>query len=202
MAKKNTEKTVTHIPNTNVKKGNYSAEESAQRLLTSCWHASPGNKEVTIFPVDSVQIAKKLDLHVISFAHYIEGIGSDVSSFLVPNKDEQPTIWLRNSESDNRKRLNVAYLLGYFMIQLNEGLLNEDFYYEIKRGQTFSTPDEIFVKDFALELLMPKQIFKVKAGENLNPTTQEPDPIHLAQYFQVSLEAVLMRIKLLSATAK
>lgn len=199
MVKKNTEKTVTYIQNTNVKKGDYSPEESAQRLLTSCWKTHPITKEVVIFFVDSVQIAKKLDIQIVFWDHDIEGIDSDVSSFLFAKKDEQPAIWLRKSDSDNHKRLNAAYLLGYFMIQLNEGLLSEDFYYETKRGQVFSTPDEIFARDFALELLMPKQTFIVIAGENLNPSTQTPDPIALFQYFGVSLEAVLTRMKLLSA---
>lgn len=150
--------------------------QEAERLRASAW----GDK----FPVDPVQIARRLGINVRQAP-----LSPDVSGALVKKLGQDPTILLNADDHPNRQRFTAAHELGHFVSRENEP---DEYEYVDLRDTVFSSagtnPDEIFANQFAANLLMPEREVSRLKDESYTPT-------QMALYFGVSQDAMAFRLK-------
>jgi Zn-dependent peptidase ImmA (M78 family) len=150
--------------------------QEAERIRLSAW----GN----VFPVDPVQIARRLGIDVREAT-----LRDDISGALVKKLGEDPTILLNASDSPNRKRFTAAHELGHFVTRED----SPDTYEYIDLRDTMwsaagTNPEEVFANQFAANLLMPESEVQRLRTEGLSPT-------QMALYFKVSQDAMANRLK-------
>lgn len=154
-----------------------SAKQSAQEVRETAW----GDRGI---PIDPVTIARALGVEVL------EGQMPDsVSGAIIKEAGDDATIFIEQSDSDNRKRFTVAHELGHYVSKADEG--DEDFEYVDYRGALAASgtnAEEIFANQFAAELLMPEKEVR-KAWREHNSVSV------LALDFGVSSDAMSFRLK-------
>jgi Zn-dependent peptidase ImmA (M78 family) len=151
------------------------AAADADRIRATTWGY--------VFPVDPVRIARRLGIDVLDAY-----LAPNVSGALIKKPGEDPTVFLNATDSPNRKRFTCAHEIAHF-VQRSESV--DEYEWVDLRGPLSAAGlefDEIYANQFAAALLMPAdEIRKLhRAGKN---------DIELAQYFDVSREAIQFRLK-------
>lgn len=150
--------------------------QEADRLRASAWGST--------FPVDPVQIARRLGIDVRQAP-----LSPSVSGALVKRLGEDPAILLNANDHPNRQRFTCAHELGHFVTREDEPDVYE---YVDLRDTVFSSagtgPDEVFANAFAANLLMPQDEVARLEEQGYTPT-------RMALYFGVSQDAMGFRLK-------
>ena len=157
--------------------------KSAERILQRFWAGQ-------LYPVDPIAIAKKMGLQVFNAA-----LPNDVAGAIMKKPGEPASIFLNQSDTRQRRRFTCAHELGHYVdiIERNQVV---DSYQIIEHRTNFSTedcmPNEHFANHFAAYLLMPDQELSLKRHNSV---------WQLAEYFDVSPETMLVRMKQIGLTA-
>ena len=159
------------------------AEEAAAQVLQRAWAAGDGSIQL---PVDPVEVAARLGIATV-----VMHLPDDVSGAIIKQPDGPARIYLRPSDTDNRKRFTCAHELGHYMKKLIENDVEELdslSYIDVRTPRAAEGTDEaeIFANSFAAALLMPPKEFCeiFEASSNRFET---------ARVFQVSADAVTNR---------
>ena len=160
-------------------------EEIATGLLAEQGIDSPA------VPVES--IANALGIQVVRSA-----ADWNQSGFLLRDSG-QTIIGLNSRNAPVRQRFTIAHELGHFHLHEGKKLIVDQSAVINKRDQLASTgtdEQEIEANAFAASLLMPKNMVKEAAEEELrtNPATREDFISSLAKKFDVSAEAMSIRL--------
>lgn len=152
------------------------AKEAAQSLLDYAWSSD-------VFPVDPVQIAKKLEISVVQMK-----LSEGVSGALIKESGGDPVIVLSELDGKNRQRFSCAHELGHYAHRL----INDADHYEYidlrsELSETGSNAEEIYANEFAANLLMPD--YEVKKLYKKMPF------FLLISHFGVSESAMTFRLK-------
>jgi Zn-dependent peptidase ImmA (M78 family) len=149
--------------------------KDAERIRTMVW--TEGR-----FPVDPVQIARRLGIDVRQAY-----LSESVSGALVKNLGEDPAILLNASDHANRQRFTCAHELGHFVSRESD----PDAYEYVDLRDTIwsaagTNPDEVYANQFAANLLMPEKEVRKLHGKK---TVTE-----MALYFGVSQDSMHYRL--------
>lgn len=159
-------------------------EQLAQRAL-SVYH---GGDSYGI-PIDPVQIARSLGINV--FASKLDNSLSGMIAKL--GADGDVNIFVNSEHAAVRQRFTTAHELGHYFAK--QELPDADVATYIHRRDSLSAcgtnSEEIFANQFAAELLMP-------AAEVRRLKSVGFDLMALASRFNVSLDAMTLRLKNLS----
>lgn len=152
------------------------AKQAADSLLQHSWVEG-------VFPVDPVQIAKKIGIDVFDME-----LSENISGALIKEKGKDPIIVLSESDSNNRRRFSCAHELGHYAHRI----LNDGDHYEYvdlrsELSSKGSNDEEIFANQFAANLLMPESEVK--------KALKEVPAFLLAQHFGVSDDAINFRLR-------
>lgn len=128
-------------------------------------------------PIDVVHIASVNKIKVIKFPK-IDYQGM----FFFDRKTFVPTIHVNGSDPEVRQRFTIAHELGHYFSGHN------DAYRDIYTSNGYNQ-DEILANNFAAELLMPKDKIEYYMDQLIIK-----DMSHLARIFNVSKEALLIRL--------
>jgi Zn-dependent peptidase ImmA (M78 family) len=156
------------------------ARNDAEEVLNSVWLPFHAAEPI---PVDPIQIARRLGV-VVYRTHELD---QNVSGALVKEPNTDPTILINAMDSRNRQRFTCAHELGHYIHR--SGTEEKEFSYIDLRDPVASKgldPDEIYANQFAACLLMPESFLKARKGAG---------PVALAALFNVSLEAMNLRLK-------
>jgi Zn-dependent peptidase ImmA (M78 family) len=149
------------------------AQLDAEGILRSIWGGY-------IFPVDPIQIARKLGISVVD-AH----LAGDVAGAIVKEDGKDPVILLNEADHPNRKRFTAAHEIGHFIRR------SDDSFEYVDRRDTLSTmgtnPDEIYANAFAANLLMPESEVRRLHDERVSD-------LEMALRFGVSRDAMNVRL--------
>lgn len=152
------------------------AKEAAESLLNYAWYSG-------VFPVDPVQIAKKLEIEVFDM-----DLSSNVSGALIKEQGRDPVIILSESDNKNRRRFSCAHELGHYAHRmLNDGDHYEYIDLRSELSSQGSNAEEVFANQFAANLLMPES--------EVRKALKEVPAFLLAQHFGVSDDAMNFRLR-------
>lgn len=172
-----------------------SIEASANRLLST--------HSIQNAPIDVVGIASALGVTV-----HFEQLEDEVSGMLVVKNDERHII-VNKGHHPNRRRFTIAHELGHLMLHYKQG---DEVYVDTKlvvyhrsgRNQDYSHPhatttpqQEREANSFASALLMPKSIVEQFVDSQGIDVFDEFDLARLAQAFDVSEQAMYIRLNTL-----
>lgn len=133
-----------------------------------------------ILPIDPVTIAEKMGINVYNLK-----LPNTVSGSILKEPGQDASIYVNDSDSENRKRFTIACEIGHYVFNSENG--DEEFSYVDYRMST-SGDLEVFSTKFAEELLMPyRQLNKIY--------TRTRSVSMLALEFGVSTEVMLNRLK-------
>jgi Zn-dependent peptidase ImmA (M78 family) len=135
------------------------------------------------FPVDPVDIAYQLGIKVFS-----ANIGSDVSGMLRQDEGLPPEIYLDIADPPVRRRFSCAHELGHYMRHVDKEDEIAFVDYRDGRARRGDDPEEVYANNFAANLLMPE-------AEVRHVWAEQPSPVALARYFDVSIDAMTFRLK-------
>ena len=162
-------------------------EELANRVLRDA-----GIQEA---PVKVEDIAKA---HNITIKNY--DLGADVSGVLVL-KEGKATIGVNPNDQQVRKRFTIAHELGHYFLEHQRGGLFVDSHkkhfavmYRDAQSSTGEILQEQEANAFAAALLMPRSLLEAKTRKFNFDLTDESDLKNLARQFQVSSQAMAIRI--------
>jgi len=168
------------------------AEKEASRLIESEWNVPERG-----LPVDPIFIAERLGVQVYSM-----DLKPEVDGMLKFDRvGEPPVIFIPNEAPKNRWRFSVAHELGHFVVQLRNDpsgstdVPETDVFYRDPDSQSAKKPLEVFCNQFAAALLMPENYVRALVAEGKTD-------LSLAHYFEVSLEAMTIRLKNLGLLAE
>ncbi|MBY3413134.1 ImmA/IrrE family metallo-endopeptidase [Rhizobium laguerreae] len=157
-------------------------EEEASALLSRVGFDSAG-------PVDPVAVANELGLKVFNATFDDEGIHG-----LIAKRPSNTSIFVNVNDKPVRKRFTVAHELGHFVLHLAAG--EGEFIDTQDNFRTVQDPDtpwddkrrsEWEANVFAAALLMPPEAVH-RAWKEIG------DPEGMAAYFQVSRQAMALRL--------
>ncbi|NKJ03853.1 ImmA/IrrE family metallo-endopeptidase [Rhizobium sp. SG741] len=157
-------------------------EEEASALLSRIGVDSAG-------PVDPVAVANELGLKVFNATFDDEGIHG-----LIAKRPTNTSIFVNVNDKPVRKRFTVAHELGHFVLHLAAG--EGEFIDTQDNFRTVQDPDtpwddtrraEWEANVFAAALLMPREAV-LRAWKEIG------DPDGMAAYFQVSRQAMALRL--------
>jgi Zn-dependent peptidase ImmA (M78 family) len=136
---------------------------------------------IGVFPVDPVDIAKKLGVRVLRTS-----LPEDVSGVLYKEVGKDAVILLHESDSKSRLRFTCAHELGHFYLKDGTGEQFDWFDFRNSQSTTGSDPEEVFANGFAAALLMPEA--EVKSVQKLGKFA-------LKEHFGVSAGALKIRFR-------
>ena len=163
-------------------------------------------KDLGLFsaPVKVDAVAGALNLSV-----YPEELEDDVSGVLVVNNGSG-SVLLNQRQSPNRRRFTLAHEIGHFVLHWLDGQ-KEDRLFLDRRYPTFSKVDDsVYLRssskstspdeerqanEFASAMLMPRQLVLDYVKSSNLAFTDEEDVARCARAFQVSEQAMLIRLK-------
>lgn len=165
------------------------AAHDARRALESFRQADPTAPDL---PIDPVRIARSLGINVYSakLAPTLSGLVTRLD----PNGGTD--IYVNSEHAPVRQRFTAAHELGhYFAVENEPGGESQVFVHRRDALSACGTDhEEIFANQFAAELLMPELDVRRLEGVGL-------EPIDLARRFNVSLDAMNIRLKSLGLAA-
>lgn len=155
------------------------ASSAAAGLLDAAWNGR--------FPVDPVQIAKKIGVQV-----YSDTLPESVSGAIIKKPGSDAIILIEQKDSSNRQRFTCAHELGHFVdeLQNNGEEYNEFEHIDLRSdmARRGTDPKEIFANEFAASLLMPEEEVKKRY-------VKDKSTMSLSICFGVSPQAMQFRLK-------
>jgi Zn-dependent peptidase ImmA (M78 family) len=167
------------------------ARLAAERLVARLGIDSP--------PVDVHRIASELGLTVVS-----DNLGADVSALLLTD-GVSSVIGVHGKHVPTRQRFSIAHEIGHFVLrhqfQPGEHVHIDRGRYISERGLRASTgvdPKEVEANQFAASLLMPAKILRSRVSQLGGQHLLEDEVRQLAREFQVSEQAMTIRLTVLN----
>ncbi|MCI4013030.1 ImmA/IrrE family metallo-endopeptidase [Brevibacterium sp. ZH18] len=158
-----------------------SARREAKKLLDNCWDGS--------YPVRLRPFNDELNAEA-----YAADLGNKLSGVVSKASGQPAKIVLNSRHVDRRNRFTWAHELGH-VVERRELAQDDDYSFEeLSRGQDYDL-HEFFADEFAGSLLMPKD--KIEELQRWNYS-----PIDMAEFFDVSVDAVEKRLKRLTRHPK
>lgn len=146
-------------------------------------------------PIDIRDIAHSLGLHLTE-----ANLGEGVSGLLVTNA-EVAHIFVQSSNHEHRKRFTIAHEIAHHCLghqfEKGEHVIVDKGYFISQRGPQAAAgvdPKEIEANQFAACLLMPSKILREKVLALGPGPLLDFDVIELAKEFQVSEQAMTIRL--------
>lgn len=152
------------------------ARREAQDLLNLCWDGR--------YPVRLRPFSDELKAEA-----YTADLGNDLSGVVSKAAGQPARIVLNSRHVDRRNRFTWAHELGH-VVERKSIAGDKDYSFEEARGQKYDL-HEFFADEFAGALLMPAE--ELSRLQQLGYTTTQ-----IAEHFDVSVNAVNMRIKRLA----
>jgi Zn-dependent peptidase ImmA (M78 family) len=154
------------------------AQMDAEGVLRSVWGGY-------VFPVDPIQIARKLGINVVD-GH----LGPSIAGAIIKEDGKDPVILLNETDHPNRKRFTAAHEIGHF---IRRSASDDSFEY-VDRRDTLSTmgtnADEMYANAFAANLLMPEAEVRRLHRDGVSD-------LEMALRFGVSRDAMNVRLSTL-----
>lgn len=149
-------------------------------------------------PIDVERVAKHLQLKIA----YAE-LGEGVSGLLI-SKGDRTAIAVQGSDASNRKRFTIAHEIGHFYLrhQFEPGEhVHVDHGHVItprnSRSSTGVDPKEIEANQFAACLLMPTKLLEARIKALRTRSLRDSHVTYLANEFEVSEQAMTIRLSTL-----
>lgn len=149
-------------------------------------------------PINVEGIAGALNIGVESTV-----LPEEISGVLDTSNPQEPVILLNTNQKLKRKRFSLAHELGHYVLHHREGKVHVDktvfFRNDIPNKEDRRMEREANV--FASELLMPENLVRksfssICSGEILySQWDQDELPSEMAEQFQVSLSAMVIRLR-------
>jgi Zn-dependent peptidase ImmA (M78 family) len=160
------------------------AELDAREILMSSWRRDV----IPIpLPIDPFEIAKNLGIKA-----YTADLDDGVSGMLIKLAGEDPEIYVKASDSPNRRRFTCAHEIGHYVKRSATGDIEWEYieHRDLLTSQG-NNPEEIYANQFAASLLMPSEQVErcIKDRANLAAETAL-----LAAQFGVSEDAMRYRL--------
>lgn len=159
------------------------AENLARRIL---------EEEACMIPVDVIAVAAKYGISVSSLE-----LEDSVSGMLVI-KGERAIIGVNSANHPHRQRFTIAHELAHYLLHRHKSDLFIDgasIYYRDDRSSKGTDFQEIDANAFAGELLMPKHSVKQMLREGPIYFFDEASICQMADFFQVSVQAMMIRLE-------
>jgi Zn-dependent peptidase ImmA (M78 family) len=166
------------------------AQRAAQRILKSVGYSIP------------VDIKKIIESHKISIRS--QPMEDNMSSMLVI-KDGRAVIGVNQAHSSTRQRFSLAHELGHFLLHSKSTRVFLDastIFFRDELASEGSDIEEIEANNFAAELLMPASALRQIIRQQSLDAFDERAVQRLAAQFEVSVQALtirLTRLNLISA---
>ena len=147
-----------------------------------------------ILPIDVHKLAKHLGLTVIE-----QDLGPDVSGLLISGKGTA-IIAVQESQSEQRKRFTIAHECGHHALghQFGDGQVHVDNGFVItprnSKSETGADPKEVEANQFAAAVLMPSTLLERELSSRAMHQLEEDDVTKLAEVFNVSIQAMTIRL--------
>lgn len=152
----------------------------------------------TRLPIDVMAIAQALNLTVIK-----ANLGAGVSGLLI-SSGTGAQICVQEHDAPVRQRFTIAHECAHHVLghqfETGEHVLVDKGYYISERGPRASDgvdPKEIEANQFAASLLMPSKLVRAKVAELGGPPLLDSDVSELTGIFEVSEQAMTIRLKTL-----
>lgn len=146
-------------------------------------------------PIDVRALAKKLGVRVI-----FQDLDDDISGLLVI-KNDRPTIGVNDAHHPNRQKFTIAHELGHYVLHRDIDDLFIDsklIYYRDKSSSDGVQQREIEANSFAAEVLMPATLIRKYLKEKEPDLSNEFTMQRMASAFNVSEQALTIRLTRLS----
>lgn len=154
-----------------------SARRGAEKLLNTAWDGR--------YPVRLRPFSNELNAET-----YAADLGGNLSGVVSKESGQGARIVLNSRHVDRRNRFTWAHELGH-IVERRDLAKDDDYSFEeLKRGQQYDL-HEFFADEFAGSLLMPKD--KILELKRFNYS-----PVDMAEFFDVSVDAVEKRLQRLS----
>lgn len=142
----------------------------------------------TRLPIDVRRVA---EIHGIDVRE--EANGGEISGFLL-RKDGKSIIGVNNSHSPNRRRFTIAHELGHYFLHQFEGLHLDKTFHRSGLSSLGISTEEIEANAFAAELLMPDHLVRKAVAGFEGDLISDSGIEQLAESFQVSSQAMSIRL--------
>jgi Zn-dependent peptidase ImmA (M78 family) len=169
----------------------YAARTAAEKLLQKLG--------ISAAPIDVHSIAKELGIRVI-----LEDLGAEVSGLLA-TRGQSSVIGVHRRHVSTRQRFTIAHELGHYVmghqfqhgehVHVDEGRVISE---RNARTSAGVDPKEVEANQFAAALLMPSKLVRMHAGRFGKGPLLEEEIAQLAAEFQVSEQAMTIRLGTLS----
>jgi Zn-dependent peptidase ImmA (M78 family) len=150
-------------------------------------------------PIDVEKVAERLGIVVVK-----QSADDDLSGFLLRDPRRKTVIIGVNKEHHpNRQRFTVAHECGHFLLHEGEKLHvdNQGSGYQVKLRAAESSAgtniDEMEANLFAAELLMPEQLLYADLAKSTPLNLDDKKIGELAKKYQVSAQALTLRLQYL-----
>ncbi len=143
-------------------------------------------------PVKVLELAGKLKIDVT-----YEDLDDEISGVLVFADNGNVGMGLNDFHHSNRQRFTIAHELGHFVLHRTQKNLFIDAsptYYRDQKSTKGNDDVEIQANAFAAALLMPKELIHQTLKDNKLDYLDEYDISKLANIFQVSEQALTIRL--------
>jgi Zn-dependent peptidase ImmA (M78 family) len=160
------------------------ARRDAAATLEVHWSAQP-------MPVDPVVIARELGIQV-----YRAQLDGDTFGMLTWSRGGAE-MYLEGDQAPTRMRFTAAHEIGHYVDRtstIDPELGPTPSFVDRRSDDTRGTPDEIYANEFAGSLLMPEAELRPLLASGMSD-------IQIADYFDVSLQALRYRKSLLGVAA-
>lgn len=149
------------------------ARREAEKLLDVCWDGR--------FPVSLRPMTDELSAEV-----YSADLGNELSGVVSKDEGKPAKIVLNSRHVDRRNRFTWAHELGHVIERKTIAGDDEYSFEELTRGRGYDL-HEFFADEFAGALLMPASAIERLKADGVTPE-------RMAEYFNVSVDAVKKRI--------
>ena len=138
-------------------------------------------------PVDVLLLAEKMGIQVFKATFEDEGISGGTEKI----SERRGKIWVNRFESEPRQRFTIAHEIGHWVMHMRSGdaLSEPKQLVEWRKTDAPMSERERAANRFAAALLMPASL--VASARD----TQGSDLSRLAERFEVSLEAMAIRLR-------
>ena len=142
----------------------------------------------TRLPIDVKQVAQAHEIEVRE-----ETNGGDISGFLM-RKGNQSVIGVNASHHPNRQRFTIAHELGHYFLHQFEGVHLDKTFHRSGLSSLGISTEEIEANAFAAELLMPDHLVRRAVASFEGDLVSDSGIDKLAESFEVSAQAMSIRL--------
>lgn len=119
---------------------------------------------------------------------------ADNISGMLAVRGEHAVMHINKNHHGNRKRFTVAHEIGHFVLHRSQSEVFVDAFYRNDDSSKGINPEEIQANAFAAELLMPEKVLREKLSVQPLDVFDEEALTQLAEEFEVSPQALAIRL--------